>query len=176
MLRDPQPHVCHLVYEQLVREPAAELARTFAFLDLPDDPGAVHYGERFGATGGHTTAGSGDPIGVAAHSKPVDSSLDKWVDELIADPDKEALGRAIVARLDPADVRLWGFESDTLLAPLEEARATGKVAAYKKPKLSGFVFQRKLMLALKKDIDHRPHGKLIRRVRYYCNVLLRDDL
>ena len=30
------------------------------------------------------------------------------------------------------------------------------------------------MLALKKDIDKRPHGKLVRRVRYYCNVLLRD--
>ena len=176
MLREPQPHVCHLVYEQLVREPAAELARTFAFLGLPDDPGAVNYGERFGGDDGHKTAGSGDPIGVSAHGKPVDSSLDKWVDELLADPDKESLARAIVARLDPDDVRLWGFDHATLLAPLEQARAAGKTVAYKKPKLSSFVLQRKLMLVLKKDIDRRPHGKLLRRVRYYCNVLLRDDL
>jgi hypothetical protein len=30
------------------------------------------------------------------------------------------------------------------------------------------------MLALKKDIHKRPHGKLVKRVKYYCDVLLRD--
>ncbi len=176
MLREPQPHVCHLVYEQLVRTPAAELARVFGFLGLPDDPGAVHYGDRFGGDEGHTTAGSGDPIGVAAHSRPVDSSVDKWTAELLGDPDKEALARAILAKLEPDDVWQWGFDPATLLDPLEQARSAGGAGAYKKPKLGKFVLQRKLMLALKKDIDRRPHGKLLRRVRYYCNVLLRDDL
>ena len=176
MLRDPQPHVCHVVYEQLVRAPAPELARIFAFLGLPDDPGAVHYGERFGGEAGHASAGSGDPIGVAAHDKPVDSSVDKWTAELIADPEKEALALAILEKLAPDDVRLWGFDPTALLEPLERAREAGNAGAYKKPKLNSFVLQRKIMLALKKDIDRRPHGKLIRRVRYYCNVLLRDDL
>jgi hypothetical protein len=30
------------------------------------------------------------------------------------------------------------------------------------------------MLALKKDIDTRPHGKLVRKMKYYCDVLLRE--
>ena len=32
------------------------------------------------------------------------------------------------------------------------------------------------MLALRKDIHHRPHGKLVERIKYYCDVLLRDQL
>ena len=28
--------------------------------------------------------------------------------------------------------------------------------------------------ALKKNISERPHGKLLQKVRYYCNVLLRE--
>ena len=43
-----------------------------------------------------------------------------------------------------------------------------------KPKRSSFVLQRRIMLALKKDIDRRAHGRLLRRVRYYCDVLLRE--
>jgi hypothetical protein len=41
-------------------------------------------------------------------------------------------------------------------------------------KTTGFVMQRRIMLALKKDIRQRPHGKLVERLRYYCNVLLRE--
>jgi hypothetical protein len=30
------------------------------------------------------------------------------------------------------------------------------------------------MLALKKDIEKRPHGKMLKKVKYYCDVLLRE--
>jgi hypothetical protein len=30
------------------------------------------------------------------------------------------------------------------------------------------------MLALKKDIHERPHGAIVKRLRYYCDVLLRE--
>jgi hypothetical protein len=52
--------------------------------------------------------------------------------------------------------------------------ANGAARAYRKTKLNSFTLQRKVMLALKKDIAQRPHGKLLKRVRYYCNVLLRE--
>ena len=99
--------------------------------------------------------------------------MEKWVDELVQDDDKLKLAQDIVARLDPNDVALWGFDKSTLLEPVEAARAR-EHKPFSKPKLNSYVFQRKVMLALKKDIDKRPHGKLIKRVRYYCNVLLRE--
>jgi hypothetical protein len=40
--------------------------------------------------------------------------------------------------------------------------------------MSAYTLQRKVMLALKKDIHQRPHGALLKRVRYYCDVLLRE--
>jgi len=168
LIEAPTAHVHQVGYEQLVTDPAPELARMFAFLGLPDDPGAVHYGDRFEAK-----AGYGDPITVGQHSAPVDSSIEKWVDELVQDEHKLALAQQIVARLDPQDVRLWGFDKDRLLEPVELARQRAS-KPFRKPKLSSYVLQRKVMLALKKDIDKRPHGKLIRKVRYYCNVLLRE--
>jgi Sulfotransferase family len=174
LLRQPTAHVHHVGYEALVREPAAELARIFAFLGLPNDPQAVNYGERFEGEA-HAKAGSGDPIGVGAHGRPVDSSLHKWVGELLGDANKRALAEQIAAKLDPDDVRTWGYDPDRLLEPLAAAEQAGMAPrAPGRPKLNGFTLQRKVMLALKKDIEHRPHGKLIQRVRYYCNVLLRE--
>jgi hypothetical protein len=169
-LREPPKHTLQVGYEQLVKNPADELAKIFAFLGLPNQPGAVNYGENFE----ETKKGMGDPITVAENKRPTDKSLEKWVGELGMDDDKLALALQIIAKLDPDDVRLWGFDKATLLEPLERARAAGKVPKYKKPKSNNYVLQRKIMLALKKDIRDRPHGKLVERVRYYCNVLLRE--
>jgi len=43
-----------------------------------------------------------------------------------------------------------------------------------KPPRNSYTLQRRIMLSLKKDIHKRPHGKLIKRVKYYCDVLLRE--
>ena len=43
-----------------------------------------------------------------------------------------------------------------------------------KPPRNNYTLQRRIMLALKKDIHSRPHGKLVKRVKYYCDVLLRE--
>ncbi|MDH5673918.1 MAG: sulfotransferase [Myxococcales bacterium] len=168
-LSDPPAHVHHVRYERLVSDAAGELSKIFAFLGLEDAPEAVNYGEHFEAK-----KGMGDPITVGTQSRPVESSLDKWVGELVADADKLALAERIIAGLDPGDVRRWGDDPDRLLDPVQAARDAGGLPPYKKPRTNNYILQRKLMLALKKDIDQRPHGKLIRRVRYYCNVLLRE--
>ena len=43
-----------------------------------------------------------------------------------------------------------------------------------KPARNSYTFQRRVMLALKKDIHNRAHGKIVKRVKYYCDVLLRE--
>ena len=168
LLREPTAHVLPIRYEDLVTDPAPHLRRAFEFLGLPDQPEAVNYGERFEGE----TEGAGDPLGVGAHGRPVTGSIEKWVAELAQDEAKLAIARDIVAALDPDDVRMWGFEHASLFEPLE--RASGQALPYKRPGLNGYVLQRRVMLALKKDIHERPLGRLVQRVRYYCNVLLRE--
>lgn len=170
LLRDPPEHLHHLNYERLVREPQRELATLFRFLDLPDEPHVVQYGDHFRSA----TDGRGDPLGVSRHVRPVDDSVDRWADTLARRPESFALAQEIAAALDDGDVRCWGYDKSRLLAPALAARANAKAPPHAKAKLSNFLLQRRVFLALKKDIHKRPHGRVLERVRYYCNVLLRE--
>lgn len=163
LLRDPPRHTLHVGYEALVRDPNRELNRLCAFLGLDFQPSMIDYGDHYHAVPG----GRGDPLNVQAQRRPVETSLDKWMGEL--DGSTRAIAADIVSKLDPRDVALWGFEHSALLPP-----PTPHAVTSKKPARSSFLFQRRVMLALKKDIRQRPHGKLVERLRYYCNVLLRE--
>lgn len=165
-LADPPVHLHHIRYETLVSEPQSELRRLFQFLQLDDEPDAVNYGERFEAK-----AGMGDPITVHTQGRPVDDSVDKWVAELNASPQKLQRAREIIAELDAGDVHLWGFELERLI---EQVAPDSAGRTFAKPRLNRYIFQRRVMLALKKDIRKRPHGRVLERIRYYCNVLLRE--
>lgn len=172
LLRRPPSKLLHVQYEALVRNPDRELARIFGFLELPHEPEAVHYGEHF-----VPQRGMGDPIGVQQHARPVESSLQKWAAELAADSRKRSLARAIVTRLDPADVSAWGYDPDTLLRPLEEARTSPAHAAHPSPpRLNGYVLQRRALLAARGNLTRLKLTPAVRRLRYYCDVLLRDSL
>ena len=167
LIRDQKVPLLQVVYEQLVEQPEAELAKIFSFLGLENEPQAVNYGERFEAK-----EGMGDPIGVKKHSRPSTESVDKWVSELVADADKRRLARELIEQLDESDLETWGFPKDRLFAPLSNGRG-GKQP--RPPLFNKYVLQRRVMLALKKDIDTRPHGRVIRRLKYYCDVLLREQ-
>lgn len=167
LLREQNVPLLQVKYEELVANPSAHLERIFTFLGLEHEPEAVNYGKRFQAQ-----EGMGDPIGVKKHDRPSTESLEKWVPELVADAEKRALAGEIIARLSDEDLALWGYPRETLLAPLDKAKG-GKIP--KPPLFNKYVFQRRVMLALKRDIDKRPHGRLVKRVKYYCDVLLREQ-
>ncbi|MEQ9076621.1 MAG: sulfotransferase [Sandaracinaceae bacterium] len=164
-LRERPVPLTHVRYEELVETPEQHLERVFAFLGIEHEPEAVDYGER-----SEQAKGPGDPIGVHQHKRPVTDSLHKWAAELASDDRKLALAKRMIDGVDPADLALWGWPREHVFAALEDA---GGVAP-PEPVLNRYTFQRKVMLALKKDIDKRPHGKLIRKLRYYCDVLLRE--
>jgi len=173
-MRSPPQHMCRIEYERLVRDPADELARIFAFLGLENEPQAVQYGDRFDAGSFERKAGSGDPLGVADHGRPVQTSIESWVTELAQDDEKLELARTIAQGLAPEDTSLWGYDRDLLLEPVARAREDARLPPPRKQRWNSFLLQRKVMIALKKDIAKRPHGRLLERVRYYCNVLLRE--
>lgn len=164
-LRERPAPLTHIGYEELVQDPETHLERIFAFLGLPNEPEAVDYGERFTAK-----KGPGDPIQVSQHRRPVTNSLHKWAAELQEDVRKLALARRMIDRIAPDDLETWGWPRERIFEALENA---GGVAP-PKPVLNAYTLQRKVMLALKKDIHARPHGRLIGRIRYYCDVLLRE--
>jgi hypothetical protein len=165
-VRERPAPIVHVKYEELVAKPEGHLERMFAFLDLPNEPEAVKYGERFSAK-----KGPGDPISVEKHDRPVTDSVHKWAAELREDAGKRELAERMIGALDDADLELWGWPRANVFDALSEA---GAVEA-PRPVLNAYTVQRKIMLALKKDIHERPHGKIIKKLRYYCDVLLRDS-
>lgn len=167
-LRERPAPVCHVAYEELVSAPERELERIFAFLDLPHEPEAVDYGERFE---GHK-GGPGDPIGVARHGRPVTGSTEKWAAEVAADPQKLALAREMIGQLGDEDLEPWGWPRDRVFDALEGA-------GDRKPKKrirTSYTWKRRVLMALRKNVHERPHGRLLERLRYYCDVILRDSL
>jgi hypothetical protein len=165
MLRERPVPLVHVQYETLVAEPEAQLERVFAYLGLPHEPEAVNYGERF-----QSTKGPGDPITVNQHARPVTDSMHKWAAELAADPRKRELAERMIAAIDDEALEAWGWTR----AKVFDAVARAHGVPPPRPKLNGYTLQRKVMLALKKDIHRRPHGALVKRIRYYCDVLLRE--
>ncbi len=164
-LRERPVPLVHVSYEDVVQDPAKQLERIFAFLGLENEPEAVNYGKA-----PEMKKGMGDPINVGRHDRPVTTSVAQWAGDVVADPKKRALAERMIDAIGPGALDAWGYTRESIFAPLAEAGGMPP----KKPVLNRYTFQRRVMLALKKDIDKRPHGEVVRRIRYYCDVLLRD--
>lgn len=167
-LREQRTPQYHVVYERLVEDPAPVLAEIFDFLGLRDEPDAVNYGKHE-----HSGKGLGDPIGVVRHSRPSTESVHKWASEIAADAARLELCRAIIDRLAPEDLELWGHPLETIWRPLEAAGAAPVVA--KPRKLDRYRLQRKAIVKLRKQVARRQGlRKLLERMRLGADVLLRD--
>ncbi len=157
----------HVRYEDLVKEPEAQLQAMFAFLGLPDQADAVEYGRH-----DHVVKSYGDPK-AGQESRPTTKSVSAWAVELAADDHKLALAKGVVEGLDEADIALWGYDRATLFDKVAEA--TGETP--KKDSrwtFNGYRMKRKIFMSLKKDIHNRPHGKALKKIKYFCDVLLRE--
>jgi len=164
-VRAPSVPLHHIRYEELVADPEPQLAAIFEHLGLPHEPGAVVYGR-----GPGMKKGMGDPIGVAKHDRPVTHSIEKWATELAGDPVKLELARRMIDGCLDEDLEAWGWPRAKLWEPLEQAGAGAPPARV----LNRYTLQRRVLLLLRKDVDRRWHGKLIRQLKYYCDVILRD--
>ena len=164
-LREKPMPLVHVRYEALVEKPEAEMRCILDFLGLPFEPETIEYGRQE-----HRNEGLGDPITVARHTRPVTESVDKWAEELAADPKKSAFVRRLIARLDPADLATWGYPIETIFDPL--TKATGR----KPPRtpLTRYTLQRKVLVALRRNIHQNTLGRLLKRLRFALDVILRE--
>jgi len=156
-------------YEELVRDPARHCEALCGFLGLPYEPGMVDYGASAPATG--TARGLGDPITVARQTRPTTDSLARWAADWKGQPDKVAQAEGILARLPDADLATWGFDRSTLREELRAIPAEG--GRRRRRPLTRYTLERKALVLLRRNIHHNALGRLVRRVRAACDVLLR---
>ncbi|MDH3214439.1 MAG: sulfotransferase [Myxococcales bacterium] len=169
-LREPPVPQCHVRYEDLVSRPADEMQRICAFAGLDFEPEMVEYGS--GDDGrGQAARGLGDPITVAREKRPTTRSVERWAQDMAGDPGKVEQAQRILASLTDEDIETWGYARTDIAAALV-AVDTG--AARRKPgALTRHRIERKLLVFLRRNIHRNAFGRLVRRIRFACDVLLR---
>jgi hypothetical protein len=161
--------------EIIVRTPDSRLAeREYVlhvvltdFLGLPFEEGCVEYGRKQ-----PEVKGLGDPLGVKKHTRPVTSSIAKWAEELAYDQTKLSLMEEIIGRLDPEDLKTWGYPVDELWKPLHDADFAD--IGPKRVKMNKYRLQRKLIVGLRSSIKGSFLAGILQKVRLTCDVLLRE--
>jgi hypothetical protein len=167
LLRDrPVPFV-HVSYEQLVRDPETHFRRVCDHLGIPFEAGAIEYGEK-----GDAPKGLGDPTGVQKHTRPVTSSVSKWAAEIAANEEALRLVSRVLDELDPADLDTLGYPRADMVAQLEKAR--GAPVPVKREAPTRYAFERKLLVALRRNIHQNALGRLLKRLRFALDVVLRE--
>ena len=161
-IENPPKHMIHVSYEQLVQDSRQTLERVSSFLEIPMQEEALNYHRV------HVEKGLGDPIGIDKNSRPVQDSLHRWVSFFHQQPHaQDILDDQLIG---VSDKQLSHF--GTSFATLWDALGEGKHKA-KKRQANRFMLERKLLIALRRNIHQRPHGAWVQAVRRFCDVLLR---
>jgi hypothetical protein len=169
-LRERPVPLVHVRYEELVREPEAALRGICAHLDVGFEPGMIEYGKGEAAAP-RAGRGLGDPITVDRESRPTTGSLAKWMEALARDPKLLAQCREIVERLADEDLAPWGTPGPELRKLLAELTPAG--TGPRRARLTRYALERRLLVRLRRNIHRNAFGRLVRRVRTVCDVLLR---
>ncbi|MGH7287014.1 MAG: sulfotransferase family protein [Myxococcota bacterium] len=168
-LREPPVPLVHVRYEALVTAPEATLREICGHVGVDFEPGMIEYGRTEATT--KTGRGLGDPITVDRESRPTTRSVGKWAEALAADPALLSQCRAIAERLADEDLALWGTPGPELRKALAELAPSG--AGPPRSQLTRYALERRVLLRLRRNIQHNAFGRLVRGVRRACDVLLR---
>jgi hypothetical protein len=169
-LRERPVPLVHLRYEDLVSEPESGLREICRFLGIEFQPAMIDYGAR-AENRVQSARGLGDPVTVARETRPTTASLTRWSNELAGDAARlRRAQRTLDSLLDP-DLETWGFRRAELSAEL--ARAAGLPKPAKRSDWSRHALERRVLVALRHNIQHNALGRIVRQVRRVCDVLLR---
>jgi hypothetical protein len=157
-------------YEALVAEPEPALRAICAHLGVGFEPGMIEYG-RTEEAAPRAGRGTGDPVTVNRESRPNTRSVGKWAEALVADPALLAQCRAIVEQLSDEDLAVWDAPGPELRKRLAELTPAG--AGPRRSQLTRYALERRLLVRLRRNIHTNAFGRLVRRVRMVCDVLLR---
>lgn len=169
-LREDGVPMVHVNYEQLVQDPECHMRRVCETLELEFEPAMIDYGKT-----SQEHKGLGDPIGVQQHSRPVTSSLYKWVGPVLHDPVKEQMLRGMIDACNPEDLETWGYPVATVFEPLDNPPSdiAAPTSRKKRKSLGAFRVERIMLRRLRRNIHHNAFGRLVKKIRFACDVLLR---
>ena len=168
MVRERPVPLEHVRYEEFVADPEAGFRAICSYLDLPFEESAIDYQQS-----SEGFEGLGDPTGVHQHDRPVTSSVGSWAGEIAANPDTLELVRGLIERLDPTDLETLGYPADEMLAQLDAAAGQGTKPRRRKAPLR-YSMQRKILVRLRKNIHENALGRLLKRLRFALDVVLRE--
>lgn len=154
-------------YEELVKEPETHFRRVCEYLGIPFEEKAISYGES-----GEAFKGLGDPVGVQQHSRPVTSSVSKWAAEITSNPQTLALVSQVLDALDPADLETLGYPRDKIVAQLAAAKGSPAPVRAKAP--LRYRMERKVLVALRRNIHQNALGRQLKRLRFALDIVLRE--
>ena len=125
-----------------------------------------------------------DPAGFFAEAEPQGRRPDDltrgcidYIEQSRAHPPRLRRSPGILRVVDA--LRTWGYDPDTLFEPLDrvdvpEARQKA-LAKANKDRWDRYKLQRRALVMIRKNIGTSLLGSLVRKTRFYCNVILRGD-
>ncbi|NQY99297.1 MAG: sulfotransferase [Bdellovibrionales bacterium] len=158
----------HVRYEDLVTSPEAEASRILKFAGIDFENGVVNYGDSV-----EKEFRLGDPIQAFKAKAPNTESLDRWKNELTANPQKVIYANELLSELSKEDVKTFGYD----LSELKQELSAIKGAR------SWFRFESRLLrvrpwvwIVLLKLMKLSSFKSLIKAMRYYSTLLLEKDI
>ena len=121
------------------------------------------------------TKGLGDPIGVAKDKKPNTKSIEKWALEVHENPARLALLEQMVAKLSDQDLQTWGYTRTSLWDALETVDPAKAKAVQRSARAwNRYAIERRMLLVLRRNIHNNWFGRVVRKVRFIADILLRN--
>ena len=106
---------------------------------------------------------------VHKHDKPVTDSIQKWASDLKARPNDLKAAQSLVGELAADDLEAWGYPIESFW----DAMGDVQEAATPRASLNTYRVKKQVLHALRRNIHENALGKVVKKVRYYCDVLLR---
>ena len=169
-LADPPERCLHIRYEDLVADPAHHLEAICQLAEIPYREEMVNYGSKQ-----VEGKGLGDPIGVAQHQRPTTQSVHKWARNVAGNPARLAQLENMVRHIDDRDLERFGTSRQALFSPLAEVSPDHQATVAKfRRKWDRYAIERRALLMLRRNIHDNMLGSILRKVRFTCDVLLRE--
>src|SRR5262249_14590347 len=153
--------------EELVRDPEAHFRRVCEHLGIPFEPAAIAYGER-----GDAPKGLGDPTGVGHHTRPVTTSVARSATDMASKPGVLEQVGPLTDAPDPVDLDPPGYPRERIVGELEAAR--GAPVPIRRESPTRYRLERKVLVALRRNIHTNRLGRVLKRVRFALDVVLRE--
>jgi len=166
-LRDrPVARIHQLRYEDFVEAPEQHIQAICGFLEIPFEHEILNY-----AAHDYEFKGLGDPLNVDRQQRPVNSSVAKWTSEMAERDGFVAQARQILEHLLDEDLEITGYSREAIQTALDGATAPPRQRKFRLP--NRYLLERKLLVHLRRNIHQNTLGKIIRKIQFVCDVLLR---